>query len=144
MLAAPRTLFRVLVVQGNPITRELLVHLLRIGGYDVLSAGTGERAFVTMREWRGRIDCLFTEITLPGLVDGWIVADEFRQSNPLRPVICASDIDADCGRRMPNAAFVRKPVSPLDVLERVKRMTEPVVEADAPAWPEPPVAAIAS
>ena len=110
MPAAPRTSTRVLVVQDEAIARELLVRLLRMGGYEVLSADTGERAFVIMREWRGRIDCLFTEIKLRGLVDGWIVGDEFQLLNPLQPIVYA---DADPARRMPDAAFVRKPFSPL-------------------------------
>ena len=141
MPAAPRTSTRVLVVQDEAIARELLVRLLRMGGYEVLSADTGERAFVIMREWRGRIDCLFTEIKLPGLVDGWIVGDEFQLLNPLRPVVYA---DADPPRRMPDAAFVRKPFSSLDVLERVRAMTEPALAADPPAKPEPPAALMAS
>ena len=140
----PRPSFRVLIVQNDAITRELLVHLLRMGGYDILSVDTGERAFITMREWRGRIDCLFTDINLPGLVDGWIVGDEFRLCNPLRPIVFASECDADFERRTPDTAFVRRPTSPLDVLECVKRMTEPVVEADPPVWSEPPAVLMAS
>jgi CheY-like chemotaxis protein len=137
MPAISRTSLRILVVQDEPITRELLAHLLRMGGYEVLCADTGGHALMTMRKWRGRIDCLFTGIKLPGLVDGWILADEFRVSNPLRPIIYASENDADYRRRMPDTAFVRAPVSPIEVLERVKLMTEPVFEADSPASSEP-------
>jgi hypothetical protein len=45
---------------------------------------------------------------------------------------------------MPDAAFVRKPFSPFDVLERVRAMTEPALAADPPAKPEPPAALMAS
>jgi len=137
MSAISRTSLRILVVQDEAIIRELLAHLLRMGGYEVLCADTGERALMTMRKWRGRIDCLFTGIKLPGLVDGWILADEFHVSNPLRPIIYASENDADYRWRMPDTAFVRAPVSPIEVLERVKLMTEPVFEADSPASSEP-------
>ena len=137
MLAIPHKSLRILVVQDEAITRELLAHLLRMGGYEVLCADTGERALMTMRKWRGRIDRLFTGIKLPGLVDGWILGDEFRVSNPLRPILYASDADADYRRRMPDTAFVRAPVSPYDVLERVKLMTEPAFEADSSASSEP-------
>ena len=70
MPITPSATMRALIVQTEAITRELLAHLLRMGGYDVVSADTGERALITMRRWRGWIDLLLTDIKLPGLVDG--------------------------------------------------------------------------
>src|ERR671914_649190 len=69
---------RILVVEDEPIAREILGDLLKMAGYDVLSAHTGEQALLLLVQERGRIDCLFTAVELPGLVDGWMLADEFR------------------------------------------------------------------
>ena len=74
---------RVLVVEDEPIAREILGDLLKMAGYDVLSAGTGEQALLTLVRERGRIDCLFTAVELPGLVDGWMVA--VRSASGSRP-----------------------------------------------------------
>jgi len=133
--AAPT--LRVLIVQNEAIARELWAHFLQMGGYDVLSSETGERALTLARRWRGRIDCLVTAVKLPGLVDGWMVADAFRLCNPLRPVVYSCDTDEDLDRREPNAAFIRLPTSPLDLLERVKRMIDPVSDAGSARMSEP-------
>ena len=37
-----------------------------------------------------RVDWLCTKTELPGLVDGWILADEFHQAHPGRPVLYAA------------------------------------------------------
>lgn len=140
----PHASMRVLVVQDEAISRELLAHLLRMSGYEPLAADTGESAFTTIRRWRGRIDCLFSTIRLPGLIDGWIVGDEFRRLNPNRPVLYAADGEADPKRCMPGALYLQAPASPLDVLEHIKGLTRPAVEPAPPAYSEPERALLAS
>jgi CheY-like chemotaxis protein len=68
---------RILVVDDNHIFREALAERLRDAGYQVTTAETGERAFLTLRDWSRRVDWLYTRASLPGLVDGWILADEY-------------------------------------------------------------------
>ncbi len=51
---------KILVVQGDPVTREILLQLLRMAGFDVLSAATGEQALVLLRKHRNDIGWLFT------------------------------------------------------------------------------------
>src|SRR3712207_9374998 len=82
---------RVLVVEDEPIAREILGDLLKMAGYDVLSARTGEQALLTLVQERGRIDCLFTAVELPGLVDGWLVADEVRGADAALPRVRAEE-----------------------------------------------------
>jgi len=135
---------RVLIVQNEAITRELWAHLLQMGGYDVLSSETGESALTMARRWRGRIDGLVTAVKLPGLVDGWMVADAFRLCNPLRPIVYSCDADEDLDWREPNATFIRLPMSPLDLLERVKRMIKPASEAGSATLSEPMPVLLAS
>src|SRR5689334_14507121 len=111
---------RVLVVDPNPMSRQLTVEDLQAAVYDVVSAGTGERAFVLLREWPRRIDWLYTATELPGLVDGWILADEFHQAHPSRPVIYADG--KSCERRAkPQAIFLPGPVSPTAVVRALRQ-----------------------
>ena len=49
-----------------------------------------EAALTMLRERGSEIDWLFTDITLPGLIDGWEVAAAYRGFHPRRPVIYAS------------------------------------------------------
>src|ERR671921_1821220 len=85
---------RVLVVEDEPIAREILVDLLKMAGYDALSVRSGEQALLTLVEERGRIDCLLTAVELPGLVDGWMVADEFRVTDAALPVVFSAKSEA--------------------------------------------------
>jgi CheY-like chemotaxis protein len=113
---------RVLVVDPNPMSRQLTAEYLQSLGYDVVSAATGERALVVLREWSRRVDWLYTAVDLPGLVDGWILADEYHQSHPSRPVIYADRTSIE-RRAKPNAIFLPVPVSPMAV-SRVLRQAD--------------------
>ncbi len=128
---------RVLVVENEPIAREILGDLLKMAGYDVLSARTGEQALLTLVQERGRIDCLFTAVELPGLVDGWMLADEFRVTEPALPVVFATNSKPAKARRPEGAAFVARPVLPPKVVEAVKRLTgrNAVVQRSRPLPP---------
>ena len=114
---------RVLVVENEPIAREILGDLLKMAGYDVLSAPTGEHALLLLVQERGRIDCLFTALELPGLVDGWMLADEFRGAAAAMPVVFATMSKPAKARRLQGAAFVAHPVLPPKAVEAVNKVT---------------------
>ena len=114
---------RVLIVEDEPIAREILSDLLRMAGYEVLSDHSGEQALLTLLRERGRIDCLLTAIELPGLVDGWMLAEEFRVTNAALPVVFAARSKPAKARRMQHAAFVAHPVLPPKAVEAVKKLT---------------------
>lgn len=127
---------RVLVVDNDGVSREMIAQLLEGAGFQVLQAGTGERALLTLRECGRRIDWLFTAIDLPGLVDGWIVGDEFRLAHPGRPVVFARSGDASPFPSDPGSVFVQKPLSPVDAFLAIKNLADP-----APVRASSPVAA---
>jgi DNA-binding NtrC family response regulator len=81
---------RILVVDDNSLFRETLAQRLRDAGYNVISAGTGERAFLALRDWSHPVDRLYTRAELPGLVDGWILADEYHSRHPNRAAVIAA------------------------------------------------------
>src|SRR3954471_5874429 len=78
---------RVLVVEDDAKTRERVGEALAQAGFGPTLAGTGEQGLLLLREWPRRINWLYTKTELPGLVDGWILADEFHQAHPSRPVL---------------------------------------------------------
>jgi DNA-binding NtrC family response regulator len=81
---------RILVVDDNHIFREALAQRLRDSGYHVATAETGERAFLALRDWSRPVDWLCTRASLPRLIDGWILADEYHDSHAGRAVIIAA------------------------------------------------------
>lgn len=111
---------RVLVVDPNRMSRPLTAEYLQSAGYDVVSAATGERGLILLREWPRHVDWLYTAIDLPGLVDGWILADEYHQTHPSRPVIYAGSKSLE-RRAKPNEIFLPGPVSPKAVLRTLRQ-----------------------
>jgi CheY-like chemotaxis protein len=81
----------VLVVENNPITRELLGNILQTAGCRVLAVPTGNVGLLLLCQQQAQIDWLVTRVRLPGLVDGWLLADEYHRHNPDRPVVLLSE-----------------------------------------------------
>lgn len=109
----------ILVVSEDHIARDIHAQFLRMAAYDVATAETGERALRILRQPPRRIDWLFTTIRLPGLVDGWMLADEFHRARPGKTVILGSDTDTDGVIRRGSFLFVPNPVSPVELVAQV-------------------------
>src|SRR5829696_6851735 len=78
---------RVLVVDHDTTTSVMVGDALTQAGFEPTLAATGEQGLRVLREWPQRIDWLYTRAELPGLVDGRVLADEFHQVHPYRPVL---------------------------------------------------------
>lgn len=114
---------RVLVVEDNEILLETLAAAFAHRGLSVLTAANGEDALMLLREHGSGIDWLFTDIHLPGTIDGWTVADEYRLSHPLRPVVYASTAARDARRTVTGSLFVAKPVAMAEVARLARMMS---------------------
>jgi CheY-like chemotaxis protein len=80
----------ILIVDSNPVFCARLAQECRVANYSVLTAHTGERAFLILRHRQHRIGWLYCRATLPGLIDGWILADQYHDAYPSRPVVIAA------------------------------------------------------
>lgn len=121
---------RILIVDTNTALRESLAQRLRVNGFDVVTAANGEQAFYLLRDWRHPIDWLYTRATLPGLIDGWILADEYHDSYPDRAAVIATSNE----RTSSQGHLVLKEPSLVNALEAIRDIAEaqkPAVPADA-------------
>ena len=121
----------VLIVENDPITRELLANILQTAGCQVLALPTGNAGLLSLCQQQARIDWLVTRVRLPGLVDGWLLADEYHRHSPNRPVILLSEaiLEADC----PSIDAVLVPLhAPMKVLETLKSLAFSEMVDDAP------------
>ncbi|PVE20674.1 hypothetical protein DC522_30915 [Microvirga sp. KLBC 81] len=80
----------VLIVDSNLEFRERLAQQFRSASYKVFTAGTGEEAFFILRRRSHEIGWLYSRAVLAGLIDGWILADEYRETHPDRPAVIAA------------------------------------------------------
>jgi CheY-like chemotaxis protein len=124
MLSASPSKETVLVVEDDAIIRELLTQLLLTGGFDVLSTSTGDRALLTLCQMGAEIDWLVSEASLPGLVCGWILTDEYRKHHPDRPVLLISPM-ADPARMSSEQVVLVPPATPMRVLEVLRALKNP-------------------
>ena len=113
---------RILVVEDDPLIREFVVEALREEGYDVIHAANGEEALA----WclRRVADVLFTDIKLPGQVDGWQIAELCREHDPELPVIYATGFSPVEARPVPGSLSLQKPYHPEDIVKAVKEMAK--------------------
>ncbi len=108
---------RVLVVEDEPLVRDVIVSELEDAGYDVAQAANGREAMAALEASDPRVDLLFTDIRLPGLLDGWAIAERARALNPDVKVVYATGYSADKPRQVPNSRFLMKPYRPQAVLD---------------------------
>jgi CheY-like chemotaxis protein len=113
----------ILIVEDEPITRDILVRYLERKDFLALSCSTGEEALSILRTDGAGIDWLFTDINLPGCIDGWVVGAEFHLRYPLRPVIYASACAPTLRSNMAGGVYVPKPYSPAKIVEIIQQMT---------------------
>jgi len=114
---------RVLVVDDDAETRDGLGGVLARAGFGPTLAATGEQGLRMLCEWPRRIDWLYTKTDLPGLVDGWILADEFHQAHPSRPVLYGAPPHAK-RQAYEQDVVLKMPVSPMRVVEVLLKLTQ--------------------
>jgi hypothetical protein len=83
----------------------------------VTTADTGEHAFLILRDWQHPIGWLYTRASLPILIDGWILADEYHDTYPIRPVVIAASED----RSSAGGDIILSQPSPAAVLETIQQ-----------------------
>jgi CheY-like chemotaxis protein len=111
----------VLVVEDESDLREMVVEELTDAGFHVLEAEIGDDALAIIDSGRP-IDVLFTDVRLPGSVDGWQIARHARDTIPTIHVIYASGYAPDHSAQVPDSLYVRKPYQPSAIIAEIQRL----------------------
>jgi nitrogen-specific signal transduction histidine kinase len=108
----PRGTETVLIVEDDPFVRSLGVMRLESLGYSVVAAVDGHDALRKLRSGID-VDILFTDIVMPGGINGWELADLAKQIRPGLPVLLTSGYALETlvqqGRLPPSAMVLTKP-----------------------------------
>jgi len=99
---------KVLLVEDEMLVRELAYEDLSDAGHEVTAAGSGDEALALVRGG-APFDVLFTDIRMPGEVDGWELAREAKRLLPGLKVIFATGLNDDTGRLQPDERMLTKP-----------------------------------
>ncbi|WP_158811815.1 response regulator [Beijerinckia sp. L45] len=106
----------VLVVEDEPLILDIVADELNDAGFHVLQATTGEEA-VAILEGNQAVDLLLTDIRLPGLLDGWGVAERARERFTTLPVIYVTGYSGEPARQVPDSILIMKPYRPSAVVK---------------------------
>jgi PAS domain S-box-containing protein len=85
----PRGIETVLVVEDDPFVRNYSIKSVESLGYSVIAAVDGNDAMQKLRT-DIHVDILFTDVVMPGGINGWELADLARQLRPGLPVLLTS------------------------------------------------------
>jgi CheY-like chemotaxis protein len=107
----PKRIWTILVVEDEFFLRDMVAIYLRECGWNVLEAASGEDALLHLDETPD-IDVIFTDLRLAGTMNGWDVAEAFRQKLPELPVIYATADAVGPQRRVAESLFFDKPYAP--------------------------------
>jgi CheY-like chemotaxis protein len=119
LCVAPR---RVLVVEDQVLVRDLIVEVLIEDGFEVHAVGNARDALSHLAAgWP--VDVLFTDVDLPGDIDGAKLAVLARKLRPDLAVVYASG-SRDHIDQVAGSAFVPKPYEPGEVCALLTRVTQ--------------------
>ena len=108
-----------LIVEDDPMQREMISLLLEESDYDVISCESAEAAELVLKRSAGRVVLLMTDVQLAGRMSGVELAHIAKQRNPRLNVVVTSG--RPLSQPLPeNAKFWSKPWAPLDVLREAE------------------------
>ncbi|WP_246101953.1 histidine kinase famiy protein [Methylobacterium terricola] len=112
----------VLLVEDSDDVRALAREYLDSLGYHVLSARDGTEA-LRILERGERIDLLFSDIVMPGSVNGLILAERAQALRPNLPVLLTTDYNEDLvadGPTVPTMDVLGKPYRKAELADRIR------------------------
>lgn len=113
----------ILLVEDEPPVRAFAVRALRLRGYTVLEAASGEEALQLLQDKTLGVDLFVTDVVMPGL-DGPSWVRSALAERPTARVIFmsgyAEDSLSEDQARIPNSVFLPKPFSLNDLTETVQ------------------------
>jgi PAS domain S-box-containing protein len=121
----PRGIETVLVVEDDPFVRSYSIKSVESLGYSVISAVDSNDALQKLRA-DNPVDILFTDIVMPGGINGWELADLARQLRPGLPVLLTSGYALETlvkhGRLRAGAVVLTKPYRKADLARRLREV----------------------
>jgi len=120
----PRGTERLMLVEDDPIVREHVARQLRGLGYSLMEASDATSALLALRSDQ-RIDLLFTDVVMPGGMNGAELAAAARQLRPGLPVLFSSGYTAGAsglhGTLGADALLLSKPYRRRELAEKVRQ-----------------------
>jgi DNA-binding response OmpR family regulator len=118
----------ILLIDDEASQRRLMSRVLEDAGYNVLEGADYDEALVIYNQYRGKIDVLITDISLPGS-NGYQLARALLDMQPGLSVIfisglAGSELCRYYGMATTDVHFLEKPFNGTGLLRRVRQVLE--------------------
>jgi CheY-like chemotaxis protein len=113
----------ILVVEDEALVRLAAVGMLKDAGFRIIEAMNGDHAFKLLTA-DSDVQLLFTDVTMPGTIDGFALARRVRDRWPHIAIMVASAKRAPQSEDLPvGSRFEQKPYSPEVVVKHARELT---------------------
>jgi CheY-like chemotaxis protein len=100
----------VIVVEDEPMVRMAAVGAFEDAGFEVLEGKNAQAAMLILNTEGGRVQALFTDVEMPGAMDGLMLAQQIHLDWPRITVMVASGrVNPSTGDMPDNSRFFKKP-----------------------------------
>jgi two-component system cell cycle sensor histidine kinase/response regulator CckA len=125
----------VLVVEDDPIVREVTCRTLQAQGYRCLETDSGEEALDLVRQGGEEIEVVVTDVVMPHM-SGRELAEKIAELRPTIPVLFMSAYPSDDvirrGLLAPGAQLVQKPFAPEVLAAKLRELLSSRAPSTAP------------
>jgi two-component system, response regulator PdtaR len=119
-----RELVNVLVVEDELFVREVAHQAIEAAGFKAYAAANADEA-ISILERQRNISIVFTDINMPGSMDGIGLAHCVRDRWPPVQFIVTSALSKFRDAELPRGSvFVSKPYSPEQIVQKIEKMSE--------------------
>lgn len=114
----------VLVVEDEILIRMVIGDYLRGCGYRVIEAASADEAMIILQHTELEVDVVFSDIEMPGSMDGFQLSTWLRAHRPGVDVILAGSVAraADAAGELCNSGPVPKPYEPQKAADRIRQL----------------------
>jgi CheY-like chemotaxis protein len=113
----------ILVVEDEPLVRLCAVDTVAAAGFDVIEAASADEA-IRILESRSDIRVVFTDIQMPGSMDGLKLAHAVRDRWPPIKIIVTSGRELVTKHDLPEGGrFFAKPYDPTEICKALREWT---------------------
>jgi DNA-binding NtrC family response regulator len=114
----------VLVVEDEVLARMVIAQYLRDCDYKVIEASTADEALIILLERDIIVDIVFSDVEMPGSMDGFALSTWIRRNRPGLDVILAGSVPraANAAAELCDADSVPKPYEPQSVVDQIRRL----------------------
>jgi PAS domain S-box-containing protein len=122
----------IMVVEDEPVLREMVCEILRQYQYEVIEASSGVEALRVWDEFDGDVDLLLTDMVMPEGMTGRELACQLKKRKPDLKVIYSSGYSPDSNGRdlgQSDTVFLAKPYLPPQLARTVRQSLDSVLRS---------------